>query len=119
MKYGMPQIETNLGNTLRPEIIENMLLHHPAVQEAGVIFLHDTEGDRYAKAFVSLRKGYNYSFFLIEELKKISSEQLPAGIGLEEVEIKDRLPRTKSGKILREMLKSWECTSETISIAVH
>ncbi|MOA63555.1 Acetyl-coenzyme A synthetase [compost metagenome] len=60
------------------------------------------------KAFIALREGFQPS----EELKKDISSFVKAGLSAHaaprEIEFKDKLPKTRSGKIMRRVLKAWE-----------
>ena len=60
------------------------------------------------KAFVSLREGFEKSEELAEELKIFVRKGLAAHAAPREVEIRDSLPKTRSGKIMRRVLKAWE-----------
>ncbi|MFH0820719.1 MAG: acetate--CoA ligase [Candidatus Peregrinibacteria bacterium] len=96
------------GHRIGPAEIESALVSHPAVVEAGVIGKpHPIKGES-AKAFVILRRGYKPSDELIAELKKhIRSELGPIAV-TDEIEFIDKLPKTRSGKIMRRVLKAKE-----------
>ncbi|EZU67936.1 acetyl-coenzyme A synthetase, partial [Staphylococcus aureus 1110904178] len=60
------------------------------------------------KAFVALRKGYEPTDELKEEIRLFVKEGLSAHAAPREIEFKDKLPKTRSGKIMRRVLKAWE-----------
>ncbi len=96
------------GERVGPFEIESKLLEHPAVAEAGVIGKPDPLRGEIIKAFISLKKGYAPSEELKEEIKQFVKKGLAAHAAPREVEFKDKLPKTKSGKIMRRVLKAWE-----------
>ena len=60
------------------------------------------------KAFISLRSGYEPSEALMEDIRKFVKEGLAAHAAPREIEFRDKLPKTRSGKIMRRVLKAWE-----------
>jgi len=96
------------GERVGPFEVESKLLEHPAVAEAGVIGKPDQLRGEIIKAFISLREGYTPSEELKEEIKQFVKKGLAAHAAPREVEFKDKLPKTKSGKIMRRVLKAWE-----------
>ncbi|MBU0578285.1 acetate--CoA ligase [Patescibacteria group bacterium] len=96
------------GHRIGNAEIESAIVSHKAAAEAGVIGKpHPVKGES-AKAFVILKKGYEPSDKLIDEIKKhIRSELGPIAI-TDEIEFVDKLPKTRSGKIMRRVLKAWE-----------
>ena len=62
---------------------------------------------RIIKAFISLRQGYEPSDELKADIRKFVKEGL-SGHAPREIEFKDKLPKTRSGKIMRRVLKAWE-----------
>ncbi|MFZ0475336.1 MAG: acetate--CoA ligase, partial [Halobacillus sp.] len=59
-------------------------------------------------AFVTLRDGYEESDDLLEDIRQFVKKGLSAHAAPREIEIKDTIPKTRSGKIMRRLLKSWE-----------
>lgn len=97
------------GERIGPFEVESKLIEHPAVAEAGVIGKPDPLRGEIVKAFIVLRKGYEASTYLIEEIRLFVRQKLAAHSAPREIEILDELPKTKiSGKILRRELKRLE-----------
>ncbi|WP_373894481.1 acetate--CoA ligase [Virgibacillus sp. CBA3643] len=96
------------GERVGPFEVESKLLEHPAVAEAGVIGKPDPERGEIVKAFVTLNDGYEKSDELLEEIRQFVKTGLSAHAAPRETEITDSIPKTRSGKIMRRLLKSWE-----------
>ncbi|SDK23742.1 acetate--CoA ligase [Sediminibacillus albus] len=96
------------GERVGPFEVESKLIEHPAVSEAGVIGKPDPERGEIIKAFITLNEGYQASDELVEEIRKFVKTGLSAHAAPREIEIKDTIPKTRSGKIMRRLLKSWE-----------
>ncbi|MRG87929.1 acetate--CoA ligase [Salinibacillus xinjiangensis] len=96
------------GERVGPFEVESKLIEHPAVAEAGVIGKPDPERGEIIKAFITLREGYSQSDELLEEIRLFVKKGLSAHAAPREIEIKDTIPKTRSGKIMRRLLKSWE-----------
>ena len=101
------------GERVGPFEVESMLLEHPAVAEAGVIGKPDPVRGEIIKAFVSLLDGYEESDELKEEIRQFVRKGLSAHAAPREIEFKDKLPKTRSGKIMRRVLKAWELNLPT------
>jgi acetyl-CoA synthetase len=91
-----------------PFEVESALLEHPAVAEAGVIGKPDPERLEVVKAFVSLKAGYTPSDALKEEIRLFVRHKLAAHAYPREIDFIDSLPKTRSGKIMRRLLKARE-----------
>lgn len=96
------------GERVGPFEVESKLVEHPAVAEAGVIGKPDAIRGEIIKAFVSLRDGYEPSDELIEEIRQFVKLGLAAHAAPREIEFKEKIPKTRSGKIMRRVLKAWE-----------
>ena len=96
------------GERVGPFEVESKLVEHPAVAEAGVIGKPDPVRGEIIKAFISLRAGYEPSEELMEDIRKFVKEGLAAHAAPREIEFRDKLPKTRSGKIMRRVLKAWE-----------
>ncbi|RIN91754.1 acetate--CoA ligase, partial [Mammaliicoccus sciuri] len=96
------------GERVGPFEVESKLVEHPAVAEAGVIGKPDPVRGEIIKAFIALRDGYEESDELKEEIRKFVKEGLAGHAAPREIEFKDKLPKTRSGKIMRRVLKAWE-----------
>lgn len=94
------------GYRLGSAEIESALVSHPAVTEAAAVGLPDELKGNIIHATVILRQGYEASESLIGELKKhVENEIGPiAKPGI--IEFADKLPKTRSGKIMRRVLKA-------------
>jgi acetyl-CoA synthetase len=96
------------GERVGPFEVESKLVEHPAVAEAGVIGKPDPVRGEIIKAFIALRDGYQPSDELIREIQEFVKKGLAAHAAPREIEFRDKLPKTRSGKIMRRVLKSWE-----------
>ncbi len=93
------------GHRLSTMELESTLVGHPAVAEAAVVgFPHDVKGEG-IHAFVSLRRGFQSSESVISDLKKYVSDHIGAIARPDVVTISDALPKTRSGKIMRRLLR--------------
>ncbi|WP_068499164.1 acetate--CoA ligase [Paenibacillus kribbensis] len=101
------------GERIGPFEVESKLLEHPAVAEAGVIGKPDTVRGEIIKAFVALREGYTPSEALQQDIYRFVKEGLSAHAAPREIEFKEKLPKTRSGKIMRRVLKAWELNLPT------
>lgn len=96
------------GHRLGSAELESAFVAHPKVAEAAVIGLPDEVKGERIKAFVILKHGVTPS----DDLKKELSQQVRSQIGPiatpDEIEFVDSLPKTRSGKIMRRVLKAKE-----------
>jgi acetyl-CoA synthetase len=94
------------GYRLGTAEIESALVSHPTVAEAAAIGLpHDIKGNA-IHAFVILKNGYSRSEKLIEELRLHVGHEVGPIAKPEHIEFVDSLPKTRSGKIMRRVLKA-------------
>jgi acetyl-CoA synthetase len=96
------------GHLIGPFEVESALMEHPAVAEAGVIGKPDPVAMEVVKAFVSLKQGYAPSEELRRELLGFGRKRLGAAVAPKEIDFVGTLPRTRSGKIMRRLLKARE-----------
>ena len=96
------------GHLIGPFEVESVLMEHQAVAEAGVIGVPDDVAGELVKAFVSLRKGFTASEELADEIRGHARSRLGAAVAPREIQFMDNLPRTRSGKIMRRLLKARE-----------
>jgi acetyl-CoA synthetase len=96
------------GHLIGPFEVESILMEHPAVAEAGVIGKPDPVALEVVKAFVSLKQGYEPSEALRKELLGFARVRLGAVVAPKEIEFAASLPKTRSGKIMRRLLKARE-----------
>jgi acetyl-CoA synthetase len=84
--------------------IENALLQHPAVAEAAVVGRPDPLRGETACAFIVLRHGYEPNSALEDALKRLIKETLGPIVIVRDVFFVSRLPKTRSGKIMRRLI---------------
>ena len=96
------------GHRIGTMEVESALVDYPAVAEAAVIGKpHEIKGES-IKAFVILKKGYEPSEKLAEEIKQHVRQVLGPIAVPDEIEFVEKLPKTRSGKIMRRVLKAQE-----------
>jgi acetyl-CoA synthetase len=96
------------GHLIGPFEVESALMEHPAVAEAGVIGKPDPMQYETVKAFVSLKQGFDPNEALRRELIGFARKRLGAAVAPKEIDFLPSLPRTRSGKIMRRLLKARE-----------
>ncbi len=96
------------GHMVGPFEVESSLMEHPAVAEAGVIGKPDPLIGQLVKAFVSLNSGYVPTEELKRELIGFGRKRLGSAVAPKEIEFQENLPKTRSGKIMRRLLKARE-----------
>ncbi|SDY58988.1 acetate--CoA ligase [Bacillus sp. 166amftsu] len=101
------------GERVGPFEVESKLIEHSAVAEAGVIGIPDPVRGEIIKAFIALRAGYEASDELKEEIRQFVKKGLAAHAAPRQIEFRDKLPKTRSGKIMRRVLKAWELNLPT------
>ena len=98
----------SMGHLIGPFEVESALLEHEGVAEAAVIGKPDPIAGEVVKAFVSLKPGWAPSDGLRRQLMASARTRLGAVVAPKEIEFRDALPRTRSGKIMRRLLKAQE-----------
>jgi acetyl-CoA synthetase len=96
------------GHLIGPFEVESILMEHKAVAEAGVIGKPDPVAMEVVKAFVSLKDGYEPTEELRRDLLAFARSRLGAVIAPKEIAFEASLPKTRSGKIMRRLLKARE-----------
>jgi len=96
------------GHLVGPFEVESALIEHPAVAEAGVIGKPDPVAMEIVKAFVALKDGYEPTDKLRRELLVFTRGKLGPSVAPREIEFIPTLPKTRSGKIMRRLLKARE-----------
>ncbi|WP_287382202.1 acetate--CoA ligase [Methanobacterium sp.] len=96
------------GHRIGSAEVESAFVGHPAVAEAAVIGKSDPIKGEVIKAFIILREGYELKTQLIEDLKKHVRYELGPVAVLGEIVQVDKLPKTRSGKIMRRILRAQE-----------
>jgi acetyl-CoA synthetase len=96
------------GHLIGPFEVESALMEHPAVVEAGVIGVPDEVAGEVVKAFVTLRPGFEATDDLRLDLIGFARTRLGPAVAPREIVFDQHLPHTKSGKIMRRLLKARE-----------
>lgn len=96
------------GHLVGPFEVESVLIEHPAIAEAGVIGKPDPIAMEVVKAFVSLKDGHDPSEELRHDIQKFVMKRLSSAAAPREIEFISTLPKTRSGKIMRRLLKAKE-----------
>ena len=96
------------GHLIGPFEVESVLLEHPAVAEAGVIGIPDDIGGEVVKAFVALKPNHTPGDALLKEIMGLARKRLGPAVAPKSMEFRESLPKTRSGKIMRRLLKARE-----------
>ncbi|HQO08666.1 MAG TPA: acetate--CoA ligase [Clostridiales bacterium] len=96
------------GHLVSPFEVESALLEHPAVAESAVVSKPDEVNMEVVKAFVTLKPGYEPNDDLELEIMNFIRKKLSPLAMPQEIEYLDKLPKTRSGKIMRRMLRAQE-----------
>ncbi len=90
------------GLNVYPKEVEDILLEHPAVQEAAVVGIADDTGDELIRAFVTLKEGAHVDK---QELLKLCRGKLAPYKCPKDLEIRKELPKNTLGKVLKRELR--------------
>jgi acetyl-CoA synthetase len=96
------------GHLISPFEVESALMTHPAVSQVGVIGVPDPIAGSVVKAFVELKSGYEAGEALQRELLAHARRLLGVAVAPREIAFAAQLPRTRSGKIMRRLLRARE-----------
>jgi acetyl-CoA synthetase len=96
------------GHLISPFEVESVLMGHPAVSQAGVIGVPDAIAGAAVKAFVELKPGQEDSEALRRDILAHARRKLGAAVAPREIAVSAQLPRTRSGKIMRRLLRARE-----------
>ncbi|MBL29366.1 MAG: acetate--CoA ligase [Rhodospirillaceae bacterium] len=96
------------GHLIGPFEVESVLMEHPAVAEAAVIGKPDDVAGNVIKAFVALKQGYEPGEPLLKELMAHARKRLGPAVAPREIAFRANLPKTRSGKIMRRLLRARE-----------
>jgi acetyl-CoA synthetase len=96
------------GHLIGPFEVESTLMEHRAVAEAGVIGKPDPVAGEVVKAFVSLKPGFTASEELRRDVLGFARKRLGAVVAPKEIDFVQNVPKTRSGKIMRRLLKARE-----------
>jgi acetyl-CoA synthetase len=100
------------GHLVGPFEVESLLMEHPAVAQAGVIGKPDPVAGEIVKAFVELKPDREPSEELRRQLMAFARRRLGA-VAPREIEFDQHLPLTRSGKVMRRLLKARELGLDT------
>ncbi|MES2340310.1 MAG: acetate--CoA ligase [Pseudomonadota bacterium] len=96
------------GHLIGPFEVESVLMEHDAVAEAAVIGLPDPISGEVVKAYVALKPGLVGDETLRRELLGHARKRLGAAVAPKDIAFRQNLPKTRSGKIMRRLLKARE-----------
>jgi acetyl-CoA synthetase len=96
------------GHLVSPFEVESALMEHPAIAEAGVFGKPDPIAGSVVKAVVALKDGFEPSKSLQRELLGHARRRLGPAVAPREIDFAETLPKTRSGKIMRRLLKARE-----------
>jgi acetyl-CoA synthetase len=96
------------GHLIGPFEVESALMEHAAVAEVGVIGIPDEAAGELVKAFVALKNGAEPSEALRKELLGHARKRLGPAVAPKDIAFRKNLPKTRSGKIMRRLLKARE-----------
>ena len=96
------------GERVGPFEVESALIEHPAIAEAGVIGKPDELRGNIIKAFIVLTPGHTESEQLKTDIQKFVKTRLAGHAYPREIEVVKTLPKTRSGKIMRRLLRARE-----------
>ena len=96
------------GHLVSPFEVESVLMTHPSVSQAGVIGVPDPIAGSAVKAFVELKAGQTASEALRKDVMAHARRQLGVAVAPREIAFTEQLPRTRSGKIMRRLLRARE-----------
>jgi acetyl-CoA synthetase len=96
------------GHMVGPLEVEGELMKHPAIEDVAVIGKPDALVGEIVKAFVVLKKGNNEDEEMKLDIMGFARKIIGSSIAPKEISFVDSLPKTKSGKLMRRVLKSRE-----------
>ena len=96
------------GHFVGPFEVESALMEHPAVAEVAVIGLPDDTAGQIVKAYVALKPGFEPSDDLRLDLMGHARKRLGPAVAPKDIAFRQNLPKTRSGKIMRRLLKARE-----------
>ena len=96
------------GHLVSPFEVESVLMTHTAVSQAAVIGVPDPVAGSIVKAFVELKAGQSASEALRKDILAHARRLLGVAVAPREIAFSEQLPRTRSGKIMRRLLRARE-----------
>jgi len=85
--------------------VESALIEHKAVAESAAVAMHHEVKGEAVYCFVTLRDGFEFTNSLVSELKTKVREKIGAFASPEVIQLAPALPKTRSGKIMRRILR--------------
>ena len=96
------------GHLIGPFEVESVLMEHPAVLEAAVVGIPDQIAGEHVKGFAVLKKNVIATESLRSDIMSFARIHLGVSVAPKEITFIDNLPKTRSGKIMRRLLKARE-----------
>jgi acetyl-CoA synthetase len=96
------------GHLIGPFEVESVLMEHPAVAEVAVIGLPDDVAGEIVKAYVTLKSDFDEDEEIRKSLLGNARRRLGPAVAPREIVFRHNLPKTRSGKIMRRLLKARE-----------
>lgn len=96
------------GHLIGPFEVESALIEHDSVAEAAAIGIPDETAGEVVKAYVTLNPGQTPSEDLERDIRGLARKRLGAAVAPREIVFRESLPKTRSGKIMRRLLKARE-----------
>lgn len=96
------------GHLVGPFEVESVLMQHPAIEEAAVIGIPDPVVGERVKAYLVIRQSVHWDNHLLNDVTAFARRNLGTAIAPKEYTVVAGLPKTKSGKVLRRLLKARE-----------
>ena len=94
------------GHLIGPFEVESTLIEHPSVSEAAVIGLPDPTAGEIVKAYVSLAPGVEANDDIVKDIMGFARKRLGPAVAPRVIDVAEKLPKTRSGKIMRRLLKA-------------
>jgi acetyl-CoA synthetase len=96
------------GHLIGPFEVESVLMEHPAVAEAAAIGIPEPTAGEIVKALVALKPGFAWDEDLRRSLLAHARKRLGPAVAPREIDCRANLPKTRSGKIMRRLLRARE-----------
>ncbi|MDT8327648.1 MAG: acetyl-coenzyme A synthetase, partial [Roseovarius sp.] len=107
-RLDVDQMNAAAGHLIGPFEVESALMEHAAVAEVAVIGLPDETAGERVKAFVALKPGFAPADELLLDLIGHARKRLGPAVAPKEIVFRRNLPKTRSGKIMRRLLRARE-----------
>jgi long-chain acyl-CoA synthetase len=104
------------GYNVYPRVIEEAIYEHPAVEEVCVIGIPDEYRGQSPKAFIKLKQGASASAFSLDELKEFLKSRIGKHEMVQEMELRNELPKTPVGKLSKRELVDEESRKRAATV---